>query len=94
MLALLILVASFAGAAHADEQPNFILIMCDDMDLVLGGVSATPQVKHLLGDHGATASNYFVSSPKCTPSRSAWSVEPAAILPPGEWGHSLNPRSL
>ena len=45
---------------------------CDDMDIVLGGVNATPQVKHLIGDGGATASNYFVSSPKCTPSRSAW----------------------
>ena len=53
-------------------RPNFILVMCDDMDLVLGGVNATPQVKSILGDGGATASNYFVSSPKCTPSRSAW----------------------
>ena len=42
------------------------------MDIVLGGVTATPQVKSILGDGGATASNYFVSSPKCTPSRSAW----------------------
>lgn len=41
--------------------------MCDDMDLLLGGVNATPQVKSLLGDGGATAINYFVSSPKCTP---------------------------
>ena len=48
-------------------RPNFVLVMCDDMDLLLGGVNATPQVKSLLGDGGATAINYFVSSPKCTP---------------------------
>jgi arylsulfatase A-like enzyme len=61
-----------AEVENVADRPNFVLVMCDDMDLMLGGVNATPQVKHLLGDGGATASNYFVSSPKCTPSRSAW----------------------
>ena len=56
----------------ADNRPNFLLVMCDDMDLLLGGVQATPQVERLLGGGGATANAYFVSSPKCTPSRSAW----------------------
>ena len=64
---MLTLIASAAMAA-----PNFLLVMCDDMDIVLGGVNATPQVAQLLGAGGAAASNYFVSSPKCTPSRSAW----------------------
>ena len=46
--------------------------MCDDLDKLLGGENAIPQVKRLLGAAGADASHYFVSSPKCTPSRSAW----------------------
>eukprot|EP00937_MAST-01D_sp_MAST-1D-sp2_P007802 g7802.t1 len=46
--------------------------MCDDLDLKLGSERALPQTQKLLADSGARALNYFVSSPKCTPSRSAW----------------------
>ena len=72
LLVLLYGSRSVTTAVEDMSKPNFILVMCDDMDLVLGGVSATPQVKRLLGSKGASGSNYFVSSPKCTPSRSAW----------------------
>jgi arylsulfatase A-like enzyme len=61
-----------AAAAAAAGKPNFFLVMCDDMDKVLGGEHAIPQVNRLLAGGGANAANYFVSSPKCTPSRSAW----------------------
>jgi len=54
------------------DAPNLFLVMCDDLDKKLGGEGAIPQVKALLGEGGADADNYFVSSPKCTPSRSAW----------------------
>lgn len=52
--------------------PNFFLVMCDDLDKKLGGEGAIPQVHKLIGEGGADAANYFVSSPKCTPSRAAW----------------------
>lgn len=42
------------------------------MDITLGGVEAVPQVEQLLGAGGATATNFFVSSPKCAPSRTSY----------------------
>jgi hypothetical protein len=54
------------------DAPNLFLVMCDDLDKKLGGEGAIPQVHKLLGEGGADAANYFVSSPKCTPSRAAW----------------------
>eukprot|EP01048_Picozoa_sp_COSAG05_P014417 COSAG05_NODE_1633_length_4368_cov_1.606934_1_plen_224_part_10 len=59
-------------APTAAKRPNFFLVMCDDMDKLLGGEAAVPQVRKLLAEGGVDAANYFVSSPKCTPSRSAW----------------------
>lgn len=44
-LAFVVSVPSSAGSSK--DKPNMILVMCDDMDIVLGGVNATPQVKLL-----------------------------------------------
>lgn len=70
-MASALLALSTAGLASGG-RPNVVLVMCDDLDKLLGGETAIPQVRSLLGDGGATAKHYFVSSPKCTPSRSAW----------------------
>jgi hypothetical protein len=67
-----VLLLSLVVCGGAKRQPNMILVMCDDLDKLLGGETAIPQVKRLLGEGGADAAHYFVSSPKCTPSRSAW----------------------
>ena len=79
-------------AAAAAARPNFVLVMCDDLDKQLGGVGAIPQVAKLLGSGGATADNYFVSSPKCTPSRAAWLIRSyPPPLPPQAWHFRCGP---
>jgi N-acetylglucosamine-6-sulfatase len=42
------------------------------MNELLGDEQIIKQTRALIADKGARASNAFVSSPKCTPSRSAW----------------------
>ena len=68
----LLVLFALAAPAFARRRPNFLLVMCDDLDLKLGSERALPQTQALLATGGARALNYFVSSPKCTPSRSAW----------------------
>lgn len=63
-----------AGLAYgvAAAPPNFVYVLLDDMNTVLGDEQIVIQTRTLIADQGARASNAFVSSPKCTPSRSAW----------------------
>jgi N-acetylglucosamine-6-sulfatase len=65
---------SFAVLAYgaAAAPPNFVYVLLDDMNTVLGDEDIVTQTRALIADQGARASNAFVSSPKCTPSRSAW----------------------
>lgn len=59
--------------SHVSNNPFFVTdILCDDMNELLGDEAIIKQTKSLLADQGARAANAFVSSPKCTPSRSAW----------------------
>ena len=83
LLALLGLVAGSAGAAAAKKQPNFVYVLCDDMNELLGDEAIVKQTRALIADKGARAANAFVSSPKCTPSRSAWLS--------GRYYHNLRP---
>jgi hypothetical protein len=46
-------------------SPNIILVLCDDMDLALGGFTPMTKTAKLLSDTGATASNYFIHTPIC-----------------------------
>lgn len=58
---------------YLTNNPFFVTdILCDDMNELLGDEAIITQTKSLLADQGARAANAFVSSPKCTPSRSAW----------------------
>lgn len=42
------------------------------MNELLGDEAVVKQTRALIADQGARAANAFVSSPKCTPSRSAY----------------------
>ena len=66
------LLPTAATTSSGAQRPNLLLVMCDDLDTLLGSEIALPQTRRLLASGGARAMNYFVSSPKCTPSRSAW----------------------
>ena len=57
--------------SHA-AQPNFVYFLLDDMAKMLGDEEALPQTRALLGDRGTYLEEFRVSSPKCTPSRSAF----------------------
>lgn len=69
---MLLLLEALLLSASA-KQPNLLLVMCDDLDKMLGSPEiALPQTRELLVRGGVSMENYMVSSPKCTPSRSAW----------------------
>lgn len=65
-------VGLLAYVAAAASRPNFVYVLLDDMNTVLGDEQIVAQTRALIADKGARASNAFVSSPKCTPTRSAW----------------------
>ena len=48
------------------KKPNFVYVLCDDMNELLGDEAIIKQTRTLLSDGGARMSNAFVSSPKCT----------------------------
>ena len=66
------------------RPPNFVYVLMDDFWLLGGDSMALPQTMKLVGGEGATFSNFFVSSPKCTPSRSSWLT--------GRYYHNLRPH--
>ena len=47
-----------------------MLVLTDDQDAELGGLTPMLHVRSLLGDAGATAHHYYVDTPVCCPSRS------------------------
>jgi len=64
--------------------PSFVYIVMDDFWLTGGDSAALPQTTALVGDAGASFTNFFVSSPKCTPSRSSFLT--------GRYYHNLRPH--
>lgn len=58
------------STASPTPQPNIVLILTDDLDHTLGSFNtALPKTQHLIGNNGATATNWFVHTPVCCPSR-------------------------
>ncbi|XP_015522323.2 N-acetylglucosamine-6-sulfatase isoform X1 [Neodiprion lecontei] len=50
---------------------NIVLIIPDDLDLTIGGMTPLRNTKKLIGDQGAVFANCFVNSPICCPNRAS-----------------------
>ena len=57
--------------ALAASQPNFVYILMDDTDELLGSASLMTRTKALVGDKGATFSRFRTLSPKCSSGKRA-----------------------
>ncbi|XP_026153954.1 glucosamine (N-acetyl)-6-sulfatase (Sanfilippo disease IIID), b [Mastacembelus armatus] len=72
-LALLIsaLLTWCVRCAESAKASNVVLILADDQDVQLGGMTPMKKTKALVGDAGATFVNAFTVTPLCCPSRSS-----------------------
>ncbi|XP_012250956.1 N-acetylglucosamine-6-sulfatase-like isoform X2 [Athalia rosae] len=68
MLLLYVLLYSFTIEISAS---NIVLIIADDLDLAIGGMTPLKNTKKLVGDEGGVFLNCFVNSPICCPNRAA-----------------------
>nr|XP_013189649.1 unnamed protein product [Amyelois transitella] len=60
-----------AQTALCERRPNFVIILTDDQDVVLDGMSPMKNVQRFIADEGITFTNSFAASPVCCPSRSS-----------------------
>jgi arylsulfatase A-like enzyme len=62
---------NLSGAPASTSPKNIALVLTDDLDATLGSVDhALPKMSRLIGGEGATASNWYIHTPICCPSRS------------------------
>jgi N-acetylglucosamine-6-sulfatase len=76
-----------ATRQHQPQQPNFVILLMDDLDWTLGGMNASTlyRTRKLIADQGKLFSNWFVQTPVCCPSR--------AELLTGKFFHNLRASS-
>ncbi|KAG7499573.1 N-acetylglucosamine-6-sulfatase-like [Solea senegalensis] len=72
VLALLtVLFTCCVRCVESVKPSNIVLILADDQDVYLGGMTPMTKTKTLLGEAGATFVNSFTVTPLCCPSRSS-----------------------
>jgi len=65
-----LLITVLASCSASVTQPNIVLMLTDDQDLLFDSTSkAMPYTKKLLGGGGTTFVNAFAHTPVCCPSR-------------------------
>lgn len=69
-----------------EPSPNFVFILTDDQDVLLGGITAMPTLQSVLKDNGMEFRNAFVDTPICCPSRTSTLS--------GLLGHNLGQQNL
>ncbi|XP_014213111.1 N-acetylglucosamine-6-sulfatase-like [Copidosoma floridanum] len=70
MLALNLLVFTI-GAICACHAKNIVLIVADDLDVVLDGMTPLASTRKYIGDEGVTFKNAFAAVPICCPNRAS-----------------------
>nr|XP_058936331.1 N-acetylglucosamine-6-sulfatase isoform X2 [Kogia breviceps] len=60
-----------SGPAAGSRRPNVVLLLADDQDEVLGGMTPLKKTKALIGGMGMTFSSAYVPSALCCPSRAS-----------------------
>ncbi|XP_044136420.1 N-acetylglucosamine-6-sulfatase [Bufo gargarizans] len=70
-LPLLLLCPVLVPAAGESRRPNVVLILTDDQDVSLGGMTPLTKTKALIADLGVTFTNAYVGSALCCPSRAS-----------------------
>jgi len=68
------------------SSPNFVFILTDDQDVLLGGISAMPTLNSVFRESGMEFPNAFVDTPICCPSRTSTLS--------GRLGHNLGQQQL
>ncbi|CAH0758716.1 unnamed protein product [Diatraea saccharalis] len=72
MLHYLILLLFVAPVfSDADKKPNFVIVLTDDQDVVMDGMTPMKNVERFIGSEGITFTNSYVTSPICCPSRAS-----------------------
>ena len=84
--------ATAAAAAASTTRPNMLMVLCDDLDLVLGGMDAVHQPTHIpaLRARGLQLDHWFTHVPVCCPSRATLMTgrmfHNLALVPRDRWG--------
>ena len=87
LLPLVLSLSHFTTTADAGGgQPNFVVVVTDDLDLTLSSPSVLSRTKSLIALRGADLSQWFVHTPVCCPSR--------AELLTGKMFHNLRVSSF
>uniref|UniRef100_A0AAY4D018 N-acetylglucosamine-6-sulfatase n=1 Tax=Denticeps clupeoides TaxID=299321 RepID=A0AAY4D018_9TELE len=63
--------SNLAVVAKMYRKPNIVLILTDDLDVAIGGMTPLNKTRKFIGDAGISFTNAFVASPLCCPSRAS-----------------------
>ncbi|KAI0023751.1 arylsulfatase [Xylariomycetidae sp. FL0641] len=70
-LAWSLLAAALGAVGTLAKQPNIVLIMTDDQDLVMDSVKHQKRLLEMIGGNGVTVTNHYTTVSQCCPSRGA-----------------------